>query len=152
MNDAALNSDVRDIVVDEMFPHAPQVIWKTLTSGELIGRWLMAPMGFEPVKGKHFTFKTSPTGEWDGIIRCEVLDVVANERLAYSWKSGHVSNVGYGSLLDTVITWTLTPVEAGTRLRLIHSGFIMPRNDSAFGKMTEGWKKIFGKIDEISGG
>ena len=48
MNDAALKSDTQDIVVDEVFPHAPETIWKTLTTGDLIGRWLMAPTGFEP--------------------------------------------------------------------------------------------------------
>ena len=58
MNEAAFKSDTQaimqesaqDIVVDEVFPHTPEVIWKTLTSGELMGRWLMAPTGFEPVK------------------------------------------------------------------------------------------------------
>jgi hypothetical protein len=29
----------RDIVVEEVFPHASETIWKTLTTGELIGRW-----------------------------------------------------------------------------------------------------------------
>jgi hypothetical protein len=63
MNDAASKSDTQDIVVDEVFPHAPETIWKTLTTGELIGRWIeMAPTGFEPVKGKHFTFQTTPAG------------------------------------------------------------------------------------------
>jgi uncharacterized protein YndB with AHSA1/START domain len=43
MNDAALACDTQDIVVDELFPHAPEIIWKTLTTGDLIGRWMMAP-------------------------------------------------------------------------------------------------------------
>ena len=65
MNEAALKPDTQDIVVDEVFPHAPETIWKTLTSGELIGRWLMmTPTGFEPVKGRHFTFQTTPAGAW----------------------------------------------------------------------------------------
>jgi uncharacterized protein YndB with AHSA1/START domain len=150
MTNAVLRFRTQDIVVDEVLPHAPDVIWKTLTSGELIGRWLMAPTGFEPVKGKHFTFQTTHAGQWDGVIRCEVLDVIPKERLAYSWKGGHASNVGYGSLLATVVTWTLAPVEGGTRLRLVHSGFVTPRNDSAFKNMSEGWKKVVGKIDDIS--
>ena len=108
MNDAALKPDTQDIVVDEVFPHAPETIWKTLTSGELIGRWMMAPTGFEPVEGKHFTFQTRPAGAWDGIIHCQVLEVVPNKRLAYAWKGGHEGNVGYGSQLDTVVTWTLS--------------------------------------------
>src|SRR5215218_5709738 len=103
---------------------APETIWKTLTTGDLIGRWLMAPSGFEPVKGNRFTFQTKPAGAWDGVIRCEVLEAVPNERLAYAWRSGDENNVGYGSALDTVVTWTLTRVEGGTRLRLVHAGFV----------------------------
>ena len=124
MNDAALKPDTQDIVVDEVFPHAPETIWKTLTTGELIGRWMMAPTGFEPVEGKRFTFQTTPAGAWDGIIHCQVLEVMPNERLVYAWKGGHEGNVGYGSRLDTVVTWILSRVENGTRLRLVHSGFV----------------------------
>ena len=145
MSDAALKSATQDIVVDEVFPHAPETIWKTLTTGELIGRWLMAPTGFEPVKGNHFTFQTTPAGAWDGVIHCQVLEVMPNERLVYTWKSGHETNVGYGSRLDTVVTWTLTRAEGGTRLRLVHSGFVMPKNDSAFQNMSEGWTKVVRK-------
>lgn len=46
MNDTALKSATQDIVVDEVFPHAPETIWKVLTTGGLIARWLMEPRGF----------------------------------------------------------------------------------------------------------
>ena len=151
MNDAALKPDTQDIVVDEVFPHAPETIWKTLTTGELIGRWLMAPTGFEPVKGKHFTLQTKPAGAWDGIIHCQVLEVMPNERLVYAWKGGHEENVGYGSRLETVVTWILSRAENGTRLRLVHSGFVTPKNDSAFKTMSEGWKKVVQSIGDIAG-
>jgi uncharacterized protein YndB with AHSA1/START domain len=151
MNDAALKSDTQDIVVDEVFRHAPETIWKTLTTGELIGRWIMPPTGFEPVKGKHFTFQTRPAGAWDGVIHCQVLEVMPNERLVYAWKGGHERNVGYGSRLDTVVTWILSRVENGTRLRLVHSGFVTPKNDSALKTMGEGWKKVVQSIGAIAG-
>src|SRR5258708_5822653 len=152
MSETATKLDTQDIVVDEVFPHAPETIWKTLTTAELMGRWLsMAPTGFEPVKGKHFTFQTTPAGAWDGIIRCQVLDVMPNERLAYAWKGGHEGNVGYGSRLDTVVTWTLSRVENGTRLRLVHSGFALPTNGTAFKNMGEGWPKVLQRIDTIAG-
>ena len=52
MTQAAMKTATQDIVIEEVFPHAPEAIWKTLTTGELIGRWLMMkPTGFEPVKG-----------------------------------------------------------------------------------------------------
>ena len=150
MNEAALKPDTQDIVVDEVFPHAPETIWKTLTTGELIGRWFMAPTGFEPTKGKQFTYQTTPAGEWDGVIQCEVLEVIANQRLVYTWKGGHEANVGYGSRLETVVTWTLSKVEHGTRLHLVHSGFVRPRNDTAFKNMSAGWTKVVENIDAIA--
>jgi uncharacterized protein YndB with AHSA1/START domain len=151
MNDAALKPATQDIVVDEVFPHTPETIWKTLTTGELIGRWLMLPTGFEPVPGKRFTYQTTPAGAWDGVIHCQVLEVTPNERLAYSWKGGHEANVGYGSRLDTVVTWTLAKAGNGTRLRLVHSGFVLPVNESALQKMGEGWKKVVPRLGEIAG-
>jgi len=155
MNDAGSKSDtqniVQEIIVDEVFSHAPETIWKALTTGELISRWLhMKPTEFEPVEGKHFTFQTTPAGAWDGVIRCQMLEVTPNERLVYAWKSGHEGNVGYGARMDTVVKWTLSPVENGTRLRLVHSGFVLPKNDTAFKNMSEGWKKVFRTLDTIA--
>jgi uncharacterized protein YndB with AHSA1/START domain len=142
MNHAALKPETQDIVVDEVFPHPPEAIWKALTSGELMGRWMMAPTGFDPVPGKRFTFQTKPAGAWNGTIHCQVLEVVPVKRLAYAWKGGDEGNIGYGSQLDTVVTWFLSAVEGGTRLRLVHSGFVMPRNDIAFKNMSDGWTKV----------
>jgi uncharacterized protein YndB with AHSA1/START domain len=151
MNDAALQSGTQQIVVDEVFPHAPETIWKTLTSGELMARWLrMTPTGFEPVKGKRFTYQTTPGGAWDGVIHCEVLEATANERLVYRWKSGHAENIGYGAPLDTVVTFTLSRAEHGTRLRLVHSGFVLPRNELAFKNMGDGWKTVVPTIGAIA--
>ena len=150
MSDASLKSDTQDIVVDEVFPHAPETIWKALTSGELMGRWIMAPTGFEAIEGNRFTFQTSPAGEWDGVIHCEVLEVIPNERFAYSWKGGHDSNVGYGARLNTIVTFTLSRVAGGTRLRLVHSGFVLPKNETAFTNMSQGWKKVVGRLEAIA--
>jgi uncharacterized protein YndB with AHSA1/START domain len=150
MNDVALKPDTQAIVVDEVLPHAPETIWKALTSGDLIARWLMQPTGFAPVVGTHFTFKTTPAGAWDGLIRCEVLEVVANQRFVYAWKGGHAGNVGYGAPLETVVTFTLSKAEGGTRLRMVHSGFVLPTNETAFRNMGEGWKKCVPRIGDVA--
>jgi uncharacterized protein YndB with AHSA1/START domain len=151
MTQAAMKTATQDIVVEEVFPHAPETIWKTLTTGELIGRWLMEPTGFAPVKGTRFTFQTTPAGAWNGVIRCEVLEVTRNERLSFSWQGGDDGNAQYGSRLDTIVTLSLTKVDRGTRLRLVHSGFVTPKNDGAFRTMSEGWKKVVGRIGAMSG-
>ncbi|AKV00331.1 hypothetical protein AKJ09_06994 [Labilithrix luteola] len=150
MNDAAQQSATQDIVVDEVFPHRPEAIWRVLTNGELMARWLMKPTGFEAVEGKRFTFQTTPGGSWDGVIHCQVLQVIDNERLAYAWKGGHEANVGYGAKLDTVVTWTLSKAENGTRVRLVHSGFVVPKNDSALKTMGEGWKTVVKRLGPLA--
>ncbi|QOG16750.1 SRPBCC family protein [Bradyrhizobium sp. SEMIA] len=151
MSAAALQAETKDIVIDEVLPHTPETVWKVLTSAQLIARWLMQPTGFEAVEGKAFTFQTTPGGNWDGVIHCRVLEVVAFRRLVYAWKGGDARNTGYGAPLDTVVTWSLTPVEAGTRIRLVHAGFVLPRNESAYTVMSGGWKKVVKQLDEISG-
>jgi uncharacterized protein YndB with AHSA1/START domain len=138
----------QDIVVDEVLPHAPETIWKALTDGALMKRWMMEPTGFAPVVGNRFTYKTKPAGGWDGTIRCEVIEVLPLERFSYAWRGGHETNVGYGSMLDTVVTWTLSKVAGGTRLKLVHSGFVTPRNDTAFQNMSTGWKTVLAKLDK----
>lgn len=142
----------REVVVEEVFPHAPETIWRSLTSAELMGRWLgMAPSDFAPVVGNRFTYRTTPAGEWDGTILCEVLDVIANARFVYSWTGGHDGNHGYGSPLDTTVTFTLEEIEGGTRLRVVHSGFVLPRNDTAYRNMSGGWTKVFPRIGAMTG-
>lgn len=149
MSETSLTTATQDIMVVEIFPHAAAIIWKALTTGALMERWLMKPTGFEPVVGNHFTYQTTPAGEWDGTIRCEVLEIVPNERFAYAWRGGHASNVGYGAPLDTVVTWTLIETEGGTRVRMVHSGFVVPRNDSALKTMGDGWKKVVPKLEAL---
>jgi uncharacterized protein YndB with AHSA1/START domain len=150
MNDAAIMTDSHEIVVDDVFPHTLDVVWKTLTTPELMGRWLKMPTGFAPKVGTRFTYQTTPAGEWDGVIHCQVLEVIPNERLAYAWTGGHEGNVGYGSRLDTVVTFVLSAVDNGTRLRLVHSGFVLPKNEAAFKNMSNGWTKVVETIDAIA--
>jgi uncharacterized protein YndB with AHSA1/START domain len=150
MNAIDTRTDTQAIVVDEVFPHSPPTIWKALTSGDLIGRWLMEPAGFAPVAGNRFTFKTTPAGAWDGTIHCQVLEAIPDQTLVYAWKGGHTGNAGYGSPLDTVVSWTLSPTDSGTRVRVVHSGFILPLNDTAFENMSEGWKKVLPRLRTVT--
>lgn len=150
MNDLSRQTGTHEIVVDEVFPHAPQVVWKALTDGALMARWLMPPTGFAPVEGCDFTFQTTPAGEWDGVIRCRVLEVRENERFTYAWAGGAEANEGYGSRLDTVVTWTLARDEAGTRVRVVHSGFVLPRNETAYRNMSDGWKTVVRRLEAFA--
>jgi len=60
-------------------------------------------------------FRSQPQEGWDGIVACEVTQLDAPHTVAYSWQGG--------GLPATLVTFTLTPQEHGTLLRLQHSGF-----------------------------
>jgi uncharacterized protein YndB with AHSA1/START domain len=106
---------------------------------------------FVPVLGKRFTFQTKPMGGWDGVVHCEVLEIVPNERLVYSWKGGSDDSPKIAKL-NSIVTWTLAPAKGGTLLKLVHSGFRSPGNDFAFEAMSPGWNRVMARIDEITAG
>lgn len=151
MNRSADSPVSREIVQEDVLPHVREVVWKALTDGTLIGQWLM-PNDLQPIVGRRFTFRTKPVGNWDGVVHCEVLEIEPYARLVYSWKGGTDDNAAYGARLDSLVTWTLTPVEGGTRLRLVHSGFRSPGNDFAFDAMNGGWARVLQRISLVASG
>jgi uncharacterized protein YndB with AHSA1/START domain len=138
----------RKIVVERALPHPPEKIWRVLTQSELISEWLM-PNDFKPILGYRFTFRTKPMGKWNGVVHCEVLECNPPRRLSYSWKGGADGNEAYGSTLNSVVTWTLTPTSGGTLLHMEHDGF-GPGNEFAYNAMSGGWAKIPERIDAIA--
>jgi uncharacterized protein YndB with AHSA1/START domain len=141
--------ETHSITVEKVLPYSVEKIWRTLTSSQRIAKWLM-PNDFVPAVGHRFNFRTSPMGDWDGIVHCEVLVCDPPKLLRYSWKGGADSNPAYGSRLDTTVTWTLTPAEAGTHVRMVHDGFVLPGNKFAYDAMTPGWGKVLDSIARVT--
>lgn len=137
------------ITVEKVLPYAADRIWRTLTTSDLLMKWLM-PNDFVAAVGHRFNFRTKPMGDWDGVVHCEVLDCDPPRLLRYSWKGGADTNPDYGSKLDSVVTWTLTPVEGGTLVRMVHDGFVFPGNRFAFDMMSPGWGKIVDAIGRVT--
>jgi uncharacterized protein YndB with AHSA1/START domain len=128
-------ADSRSIRLEYDLPHPPAKVWRALTEPKLLAAWLMASDA-EPVAGRGFTFKMDPTPWWDGIVRCEVLELEQHKRLRYTWQGGTGA-----TRLDTVVTWTLSETPSGgTRLQLEHSGFA-PDNKFAFDGADKGWQR-----------
>ena len=60
------------------------------------------------------------------------------------------SNRVTGDMLDTVVSFTLTPTASGTRLSLVQSGF-KPDQKKNFGGARYGWKMMGGKLVDLLG-
>jgi uncharacterized protein YndB with AHSA1/START domain len=102
-----------DIDVTASYPHPVSRVWEALTSSEALTAWLM-PNDFKPVVGHRFTFRTRPAPGFDGIVRCEVLELDPPGRMVWSWAGGNI---------DTTVTFTLEETADGTRLRMRQVGF-----------------------------
>jgi len=138
MNEAA--SETRSVVVEREMPHPPEKIWRALTQPHLIAEWLMKN-DFMPVVGHRFTLR----GDWGGVLDCEVLTLEPNRALSYTWDFAH-EDPAYA--LKSVVTFTLTPTQAGTHLRMEQVGF-RPGQKQAFGGARAGWQQFFAKLEEV---
>jgi uncharacterized protein YndB with AHSA1/START domain len=128
----------RTLVIEREMPHSREKIWRALTEGPLIEEWLMSN-DFKPVVGHRFTLRAAPVPNWNGIIDCEVLTVEPPSRLSYSW-----GTLGIG----TAVTFMLTPIEGGTRVRMEQSGF-GPNQDANYKGATYGWKNFLSKLEHV---
>jgi uncharacterized protein YndB with AHSA1/START domain len=106
-----MKADIDETVV---YPHPIDRVWAALTSSEALAAWLM-PNDFEPAVGRKFTLTTKPAPGFDGIVRCEVLELEPPSRMVWAWAGGNI---------DTTVTFTLEAADAGhTRLRMHQVGF-----------------------------
>ena len=134
----------RAVVVERNVPHPLDKVWRALTQGPLLEAWLMAN-DFEPVVGHRFTFHMPPMPGWNGVTDCEVLTVVPNEELSYTWNaSGEEAATG----LRTVVTWTLEPVAGGVLVRMAQSGF-REQDQRNFMGAKYGWERNLGQLEAV---
>ncbi len=125
--------------------HSPEKMWRALTDPVLLAEWLLpvVGLGLELEPGAAFTFKAQPQPGWDGTVKCRFLEIEAHRKLSYTWVVGDME-------LDTVVSFTLTPTESGTRLSLVQSGF-KPDQKRAFGGARYGWKMMGGRLVDLLG-
>lgn len=102
----------KQIELNIIYPHPPSRVWKALIDRRALNSWMM-PNDFEPCIGHKFKFKSNSLPGLETTIYCEVIELDEPKRLAYTWQD---SNMGESSL----VIWTLTPVEDGTKLELRH--------------------------------
>ncbi len=142
-------SDVTtSVVVERDYPHAPAVVWRALTTPELMGRWLMTPEGFAPEVGRRFTMQGRPmeAARFSGVVACTVLEATAPNRLSLSWDDARADrSTGW------VVTFDLRDHAGGTRLALTHGGFDPDDATQQVARriMSGGWAHIVDALGRV---
>jgi uncharacterized protein YndB with AHSA1/START domain len=134
-------TSTRSVIVEKEFPHPPQKVWRALTESSLIEQWLMKN-DFQPVPGHSFNLRMDPVPNWNGVIDCQVVTVEPFKTLSYTW-----GTLGLGS----VVTFTLTPTDVGTHLRVVQSGF-RPDQEAAYKGAQWCWQKFIGGMEQVVAG
>lgn len=146
MTDSESNSaeSPRSLIVEKVFPHSQEKLWRALTEGSLLEQWMMKN-DFEPVVGRKFQFRADPMPNWDGIVDGEVLVVDPPRRLCYSWGVGGGKAAGG---MQWNVEWKLTAVDGGTHVRMEQSGF-GPGQKGAYQGAQYGWQKFFSGLEQV---
>lgn len=128
---------MKSVIVERDFTHPPAKLWRALTQPHLIAEWLMQS-DFAPTVGHAFHM----TGTWGGTLDCTVLTVTPERELSYTWD---FVNSDPAFDLRSIVTFTLTPIPTGTRLRMEQTGF-RPDQPQAYGGARLGWAANLEKL------
>src|SRR5438477_6185685 len=96
----------KQVRMDVVLAQPPERVWRALTEAQALAAWLL-PNNFRPRLGHRFQFTRKPgrqEGEGDAI-QCEVVELEAPCRLAYTWRENPKE-------APDLVTWILEPVEA----------------------------------------
>ena len=133
----------KDIMQKWFFQQPPKDVWEYLTRPELIEQWLMKT-DFKPIKGHKFsfTFTAKPDSRYEGVVHCEVLEVIPFSKLSYSW-DGRTQDKSRN--FNSTVVWTLISKDNGTELQLQHSGFEVLEDVL---NHTSGWNSCLKRFEE----
>ncbi len=125
------------LVFEVELAHAPAKVWRALTEPALLSEWLLPTLGLDLKMGADFTLNAPPLPNWDGRVNCRFTEIEEPSKLSYTWRAFDI---------DTVVTFTLTPLGSGTRLTVVQSGFEATQKRN-FGGARYGWSLMCGRLE-----
>lgn len=135
--------DTRSVIVERELSHPPEKVWRALTQPHLIEEWL-AKTGFRPETGHRFSVQIGPQPNRRFAFECEVLTTEPHRRLTYTWDSIDDET---GNGLKSIVSWHLTAIPTGTRLRMEQTGF-KPDQPNYFHGARLGWPAMIAKLEQ----
>lgn len=126
-----------------MHVNAPRdKVFRALTDPQCLNQWMAKDATVDlRVGGKWDLGWAAPEGH--SAPTMEILELVANERLTISWPDWR----GDPSVPSQSVTWLLEPTDRGTRVTLIHSGFVRAVDVSDY---PFGWGHFLSEMKSVA--
>jgi len=137
-------TDIPDRIEREMLLPVPvERAWAALTQPAEIAKWFGDGAEIDLRPGGDLVFTFGGGERCRGIVEA----VEPMRRFAYWWQPGISSGEPVPADNRTLVDFTLEPVEGGTRLRLVESGFASVTNPEAFGLNSSGWTEELAELE-----
>lgn len=119
-------------------------VWEALTDHRQFGSWfrvaLDQPFAIGTPSTGHMTYPGYEHVPWTA----EIVEITPPERFVYRWPTGGEPGIGSPPPEWTTVTFTLTPVDGGTRVTVVEDGFDRvpeARRADAVRQNTPGWEE-----------
>jgi uncharacterized protein YndB with AHSA1/START domain len=147
---AVQNTIEREVI----YPQPIERVWSALTEADQLRKWFgsqTAEIDLRPGGMMHLV--------WEDMTARAIVDTVnPTSYFSWRWKPGSVADDLTRPLAEqeplTLVEFTLEPVDRGTRLRMVESGFAAfdeSQRSAALGQNTEGWSHCFAGLAALLG-
>jgi uncharacterized protein YndB with AHSA1/START domain len=147
---AVQNTIEREVI----YPQPIERVWSALTEADQLRKWFgsqTAEIDLRPGGMMHLV--------WEEMTARAIVDTVnPTSYFSWRWKPGSVADDLTRPLAEqeplTLVEFTLEPVDRGTRLRMVESGFAAfdeSQRSAALGQNTEGWTHCFTGLAALLG-
>ncbi|MEO6189934.1 MAG: SRPBCC domain-containing protein [Saprospiraceae bacterium] len=126
------------VFIERVFESSIQNVWKALIERDLMKLWYFDLKEFKAEIGFIFEFTGGPSPEKQYKHVCEILEVIHEKKLKYSWKYEGYEGISF-------VSFELMELGDHTKLTLTHEGLEnFPQSNIDFAKenITEGWNHI----------
>ena len=119
------------------YAHSIADVWRAISNADAISKWFIQA-DFVARKGYEYTFTHEET-----TVSGTVLEVDPPRLLVYTWIVG-------GTTAKTVVRWELTEQDAGTLLRIEHTGFekYADAAPSMLKSSVGGWNAVASELEK----
>ena len=121
----------------------PAKVFRALTDPEALNQWMAQGAEVDLREGGRYDLGFTPEG-YDGP-SMRILELVPNEKLVISWPDWR----GDTSVPEQSVSWLLEPSGDGTRVTVIHSGFVRTVDLSDY---PFGWGYFLGRLKPVAEG